>query len=450
MSKITNNIFFRYLNKGQERSVKAKKNILFLFLLRAVGLGTSLLMVPIVLGYLGETKYGLWVTISAVINWFTFFNIGLGNGLRNKFAECKALGKYKLARIYVSSTYAILIAIISVVLLIFNILNFTVLHWDTLLNAPTELVDELQLVAFFLSLFFAFRFVLGLITNILMADQRPALGDAFNTAGNFLAFIAAFLLSHFHSESSSLIYLVLCVGSLPVISLLVAHFYLFKTDYKIFSPKIAYARMKFAKPLMNLGVKFFIIQIAVLIIFQTDYIIISKLFSPEEVTPYHIAHRYFSVVGIFFGVIIAPFWSAFTEAFAKNDFIWIKSILRKLLLLMIPIIFIIVIMAILNRPVIQLWVGIEIQWSLLVLMAVFTIIGIWNNIFAYFLNGISEIKIQIITSILAGIINIPLSIILAKYFGLNSAGVIFATIISLSFFAVLGPIQTYIILKRNE
>ncbi len=449
MSWITNNIIFRYLNKGQERSIKAKKNIAFLFLLRVIGLGTSLLMVPVVLGYLGETKYGLWVTISSIINWFTFFNIGLGNGLRNKFAECKAIGKYKLARIYVSSTYVILTIVISVVLLIFNALNFTVLHWDTLLNAPPELVDELQLVAFFLSFFFAFRFVLGLITNILMADQRPAVGDAFNTAGSFLAFIAAFLLSHFHQESSSLVYLVLCVGSLPVLSLLTAHLYLYKKDYKIFSPKIAYARMTFAKPLMNIGVKFFIIQIAVLIIFQTDYIIISKLFSPQEVTPYHIAHRYFSVVGIFFGVIITPFWSAFTEAFAKKDFVWIKSILRKLLFLMIPISFIITIMAVLNRPIIQFWAGIEIEQMLIIFMAVFTFIGIWNNIFAFFLNGVSIITLQLTTSIVGSIINIPLSILLAVQFNYGVSGVIIATIISLSFFAVLGSIQTYIILRKK-
>lgn len=79
--------------------------------------------------------------------------------------------------------------------------------------------------------------------------------------------------------------------------------------------------------------------------------------------------------------------------------------------------------------------------------ACFTIISIWNNIFAMLLNGLSKTRVLIITAIFGMLINIPISIYLAKIYG--SAGVIMATCISLSFFAVFGALESFSIIKKN-
>ena len=50
----------------------------------------GLVLVPLTINYLNPTKYGIWITLSSVIGWFSFFDIGLGNGLRNRFAEAIA------------------------------------------------------------------------------------------------------------------------------------------------------------------------------------------------------------------------------------------------------------------------------------------------------------------------------------------------------------------------
>lgn len=90
--------------------------------------------------------------------------------------------------------------------------------------------------------------------------------------------------------------------------------------------------MKFdkAKDLFSLGAKFFIIQIAAILLYQTNTIIISQLFGPEQVAPYNIAFQYFSIIMMVFSIIVSPFWSAFTEAWVKNDIQWIKNIMNKL------------------------------------------------------------------------------------------------------------------------
>lgn len=46
--------------------------------------------------------------MSSIVGWFVFFDVGLTQGLRNRFAEARAKGDEELARNYVSTTYAIL------------------------------------------------------------------------------------------------------------------------------------------------------------------------------------------------------------------------------------------------------------------------------------------------------------------------------------------------------
>lgn len=83
-------------------------------------------------------------------------------------------------------------------------------------------------------------------------------------------------------------------------------------------------------------------------------------------------------------------------------------------------------------------------------MALFILVSTWNNIFAYFINATDNLNVQINTSIVAIIVNIPLSIIFIKVFGMDVYGIVFATCISLSFFSIFGSIQTFNILKGNK
>ena len=58
-----------------------------------------------------------------------------------------------------------------------------------------------------------------------------------------------------------------------------------------------------------------------------------------------------------------------------------------------------------------------------------------------FVSGVSKVKLQMWTSVIGGVINIPLSIFLAKTVGLGTAGVIIASIVSLSYGPLIAPIQ---------
>ena len=145
----------------------------------------SLILVPLTIDYLSPTKYGIWITLMSVIAWFSFFDIGLGNGLRNKFAVAKAEGNNQLARTYVSTTYALITLIALGLFLVFLVAN-QFLDWSKILNTTTDIV-ELERLVLVVFTAFCLQFVVKLINTVFIADQRPAMSAASNTIGNVLS-----------------------------------------------------------------------------------------------------------------------------------------------------------------------------------------------------------------------------------------------------------------------
>lgn len=269
-------ILFRdFFTKGNPRSINTKKNIAFSFVTKALSIGASLLLVPLTIHYVNPVQYGIWLTLSSIITWFSFFDIGFGNGLRNKFAESVALGKYRLARTYVSTTYAILGIISITATAIFFFLN-NYINWSKVLNAPIALNKELGLLALIVFTFFCVQFVLQLITVILTADQQPAKASLFNLLGSVLSLLLIFILTK--TTKGSLIYLGLSLSAMPMLVLTLSTIWFYTHEYKKYAPAFKYVKFKFTKNLLNLGGKFFIIQIGALVLFQTDNIIIAQIF----------------------------------------------------------------------------------------------------------------------------------------------------------------------------
>jgi O-antigen/teichoic acid export membrane protein len=432
---------FALIREGHPRSIIIKKNIVISVGLRGVSLLIGFLLVPLTLTYLNPTKYGIWLTLSSIMGWFSFFDIGLGNGLRNKLAEAFALNDSKLAKIYISTTYAILTIIIGGIYLLFLLLN-SLLNWTKILNSPPEMASELSLVVLVVFTFFSIRFILNLIGIILTANQLPAYNNVFSTIGSLIAFIGIYIITKI--SHGSLLYISIIYSSVPVFILLGGSIFFFKKKYKEIKPSIAFVDFKYFTPLASLGMKFFILQIAALVIFATDNLIITQILGPEEVTPYNIAFKYFGIPIMGFTIITTPYWSAVTDANALNDMSWMKNALKKLIRIWLLIIVGVIIMLIASNSFYLMWIGdiVHIPFLLSALMALYAIVLTWNSIFGCFVNGIGKIKLQMYEGIIGMIINIPISIFFAKNLDMGSAGVILGTIISLTIGSFLIPIQT--------
>jgi O-antigen/teichoic acid export membrane protein len=227
------------------------------------------------------------------------------------------------------------------------------------------------------------------------------------------------------------------------------NFIFFRTKYRSIIPSIREIYFPFAGDLIKVGFKFFIIQIAMIILFTTDNIILTRLFDPSVVAPYNIAIQYMGYASAVFYLILNPSLSAFTEAHTKNDTIWIKNTISRLIIIWCFLFFVLIIMILISPAVYKIWLGNEITISqgLTTLMAIYTAVSAWNSIFGNYNSGIGKLQLTMILCIIIIIINIPLSIYLARDMAMGPNGVILASIICLMLGAVFSPLQTYLLVK---
>ena len=434
--------------KNSSRSEKAKKNIVLLFILQVFNFFSLMAIVPVTLNYLGKTEYGIWLTLASILSWLINLDFGLGNGLRNKLAEALALKDIKLARIYVSTAYAVFsVGILSAFVIYFAI--HRLLNWANLLQAPTEYTLLLNTLVLYVIILFLVQFLLKLITSVINADQRPALNGGLSLVTNSLTLLIVYFLS-IYSEPSLTIFALVSSG-IPVFVFLIASLFLFGGHFRNISPSFKYINLKYSSSLVKLGIQFFVIQISSLIVFTTGNIIIAQLYGPQPVVTYNVAFKFFYMVPLVFNVALAPFWSAFTEAYVKQEFDWIKTSIRKLIYIWGILSVIAIVMVIASDFIYKIWVGpqVKVPFMLSVASGIFVIIANWNNIFIYFINGVGKVRIQLYYAIFVAALNIPLSVFLAKYVGLGITGVMIATNICLIFASFLFPFQYHKLINNK-
>ncbi len=448
MLKSLANSLFSVLG-SDSRSINLSKNILASVFVKGLSIIVGFLMVRVSLDYLSEIKYGIWLTVSSFLTWFAFFEIGLGNGLRNKLAEALALKKYKLAKIYVSTTYAILFLIIGGFAIVFFICN-SFIDWTVVLNSDPSLGSELRALALIVFSLFFLNFVLRLISVVLFADQKPALANSLNPIANLLALICVFIISK-TTSSNSIVYLGAIIGSMPILVFIVTSILLYRKKYRLIAPSPKYVIFKYAKPLVNLGLGFFLIQISGLIIYQSSNMIIIQFFGAEDVTIYNIAHKYFSIITMGFSIITIPYWSAFTEAWALKDLVWIKKTIRKLLIIWLIISLVGIIQFIFSDYFYRLWIGdqIIIPKNLSLVLLIYFITFTFGGVFNMFINGVGKIRLQMISSVIGSLLFIGIALLFIKSYSWGIIGLVVASIISNFYGLILCPIQYQKIISKT-
>ena len=437
------------LNKGHKRSVKARKNIIASFVIKGVSILIGFIFVPLLYNHLGPVEYGIWITLTSTIAMVIYFDIGLGNGLRNRFAESLAKNEHEKAKVYVSTTYAGFSIIFGIIFLVFLIVN-PFLNWSIILKAPPELEQQLGFLAVFVLGFFLLRFTLQLVTVLMLADQRTALSSIFDPASNLLALILTVAVILF--AKPSLLNLGIIMAAAPVVLLSAATLYYYRNDYKRYRPDFKTINFKYFKDLANLGIRFFIIQITVVIIMSANSIIITQIVGPEAVSQYQIANKYFGTVMLLFVIVTNTYWSAYTEAYVKKEFAWIKKVNRNMIAGWGVVLFGLVIMLFLANFFYRLWIGkdVGIPFMLSAMMALFNAVYIWYIIFIYFINATGKITIQLYISVLAAIFYIPLAIFLAGPMGMGAAGVILGSALAYLPGAIIAPFQFYKIVNQKD
>ena len=386
-----------------KRSAIVIKNSMATALMKVAVLLCSLIMVPITLNYLNAENYGIWMAMTSILYWFAFFDVGLGNGMRNYLSEAISRQDYIKARSYFS-TAIFLLAIIAVLIGILSIIIIFQLDLNHIFNThimSNKSLAYIMVVAIFFSLI---QFVAKNVGMVYIAMQRYAINDFIVFIGQLISTIIVYIITK--TTESHLIYIVIAITSIPALVFILASIPLLKQHPQL-KPSIKSIDFASAKKIIGKGLGFFIIQItSCLVIFGSANILISHYCGPEQVTVYNISYKLFNILIIIYTIIISPLWNAYTDASVKNDYAWIRKIFKKSIYLWAASLLLGLLMLLISGWFFKKWVGnsVDIPLGVSISILIYVCMFNFNNCVTYLINGLNKIKIQIITSILGTII----------------------------------------------
>lgn len=431
---------------GSQRTAVVKKNILGSLAIKVVSIATSFLLVPMTLGYVSAEIYGVWLTISSILHWLTYMDVGFTHGLKNRLAECLARKDYEKGKSLVSTTYAIMFAIfvpLSAVLIVAS----PWIDWCRLLSVAPSNQEVILKTMQVLFLFIALQMIVNVFVTIVAAYQKTALSSLFAVIGQVCSLCIISLMTLF--VEPSLLNLAFAYSLMPIFIVLAASVIYFRTSMKEVAPSFRAVNTAYIKDLWGLGIKFFIIQLQMIVLYQATNVLISHIAGPESVTQYNIAYKLLNVVVMVYAIILNPLWPAFTDAYTKEDYTWMTQIYRKMKRLYAILCLLVCLMVIFSPVLIHIWVRgmVHVPLILTCSIAVYTLLHCWVSLQAVLINGTGKVELQSRIILVGLLLHIPLSLFLGRYIGIFGV-VTSMSIINLIYASVL-TVQIQKILRRT-
>lgn len=439
----------KFVNIQSPRTKRLTKNISYIAFLKTGNILANFLLVPLTINYVTTSIYGIWLTMYSIVSWMSIFDIGLSNGLRNNLTKSLSANNKLAAREYVSTTYLVL-TLLSAFIFIFIIILIYLLDWAKILKLPLGFNENIHSILILLGAGFCLRFVVQNITTIYYAIQKPFLAECIQFLSNISILMIIMLFKD--CFESKLHFLVVALSYPPILVMLIYTLITFLSkEYSAISPSFKYYKRDKVNSLLNLGVKFFFLQISSLIAYSMSNYLIIRYLTPNDVTNYNVAYKYFSVILILNNIVCLPLWSAFTEAYANRDMVWIKNTIKKMMHIFLLLAIIGFIMLLCSSKIYTLWTGVElgISTSLSIIIYLFMLVCSWNGIFVAFINGIGKIYLQMLVSAFPVIFMIPLSYFMVKVLNMGVSGIAFSMLFFNIISSLVISIQTYKILHNN-
>jgi O-antigen/teichoic acid export membrane protein len=402
---------------------------------RAVRIGVALITVPLTLHYLGNERFGLWMTISSVLAMAGFADFGIGNGVLNTVSTAFGKDDWDGIRQAISSGIAVLTCIGALLLvLFFSIYSF--IDWGGVFRATTATARaEAGPAMLVFVVCFALNIPLDVVQRTQLGLQQGFLTNLWEIFSSVLILIGIVAVVHFRL---SLTALVVAFAGAPVLGTWLNAGYFFGVSRRDLLPKWNLVSRNAIHKIASLGAMFFILQLVAAASFSADNFIIARILGVADVTIFSIPQRMFAVIATIVTMLMMPLWPAYGEAVSRGDMHWVRHTLARTLLGVFAFTTIVSgAILLFSKQLLLWWVGPSIHppFLLMVGLAVWAVLSNCGNTLAMFLNGAGIVKFQVAIACIFGIGCLLVKIAFTRHYGI--AGVPWATVIT---YGLLGAL----------
>ncbi|MEB7715535.1 lipopolysaccharide biosynthesis protein [Staphylococcus equorum] len=430
-------------NKTVSNNKVVINNIISAFVIKGGAMVVSFLTIPAYLIFFSNYKIlGFWFTILSVLTWMLAFDLGIGNGLRNKLVKSFVEKDELQIKKYISSSYLLIGTVVLFIVILFGFFKDSI-SWNYIFNIPKDIISEnvLSTVIYILFIGIMIQFFLRIISSILYAMQKSFMNNLNLLLSNIiiLFFLKTFKFDNI-SEQLSFIAIVYSVAiNFPIF---ITTLIIFTTVLKKYKPHFNYFSLKHSGEILQLGLAFFWVQIMYMLLTTTNEFLISWFSNPEDVVVFQIYNRIFTLIGTIFSLALIPIWSIVTKAFAEKDYIWIKSMYSIFVVIGLIVMLLEFVIIPFLQIIVDFWLqdkSININPLYSFLFAIYGSMIIWIGVNNNFANGLGKLRTQTVFFTLGVIIKIPLSWYFIELLD-SWIGVLIASILSLSLYCIIQPI----------
>ena len=407
------------LLKENSHSGIVARNTVLSFCLKGLAILIGLFSVPVYSTYFGnDSTYGIWLTFLSVITWVMTFDLGFGNGMKNKLIVAISNNDKEEGKRIVSSTYSFSLLIGGIILVV-GLLIISFLDVVKIFNFDPQFVSpNLVKIAFCITFStIAIEFVLKNICHIFQAHQKHFLSNLLPLLANagLLVFALIFRTSDY---STKLLYISIAYSIITLAPYILASFIAFLGPYKSIAPNAHFASISKSKSIVSLSLLFFLMQIALLFLNSVDQMVISSLFSSENVVLYTKYTKFFNTIFSISNIFNTIMWTSIRKSVFDKNTRQLKAGLRALLGFDIIMSFLCLTVMIFIQPLIDIWLGdnaFAVDQSIVIFVFVFTVLNIFVSSTGAVLNGFQCLLPRVISLISAAILKIGLIVLLRFY-----------------------------------
>lgn len=403
---------------------QAGKGVLSGYLLTLVGIVRKLVVIPIVLGFVGQSLYGVWIIIGEIMGYLRQMEGGLGFSIEQRIASIKwennlsKLNTIFSSGVIIYSLFSLLAIIVGLCLTPFFVSIFKI---DPEYNSLVTLVFLLAVLTMGLGL------PLDVISSFLRGVQQQAWATGIAIVGSIFGFIIVLML----------LFNGLGLLALPLSGLILLTFrywfswYLLKRAEKGISISTKYINKTTIKDLLRFSIFAFINQISSIIIFGTSSIIIGYFLGSNLVAIYILTFQLtLTLIGLV-RRISTHLQPGFAEISSMQRVDQLRSLFTSSLrVLMIFAALIFIAVYFMNNSFVALWVGHE-NFGGQALTIIFALLGIYTIFRTHssaLLLSTGDVSFVARWVGLEAFLSLSISLILVNYLGLS--GVALGTLLA--------------------
>jgi O-antigen/teichoic acid export membrane protein len=409
---------------------------------KVVSVAVQLAMVPLMLSALGDYSYGLWLTLQSLIGFSAFADLGIGNGAMNAISAAQARGDHERINRIVTSAVTMLTAMAVVGVAVAPVAH----SWVSQRHVGGVHAPDIATGVAIFAAYFALALPLGFIERVNSAFQEGAVTNVARSGVAIAVLIITWCVARAGGSFGAI-----CVATLvpQLIGWLAVWLVEFRRRHWL---SIGWQLFDWglARSLLGVGVLFLGIQVLSAFNWSMDNLLISGLLGPEQVTPYGVQVRVFSLVGTIASMLLTPLWPAYADAVAHGDHAWIRSTLRRSLIGAVAVSVPLAFGAAAALPfLLRVWTGDAIRTTPVLAygLACLTVCQTICAALAMFWNGTSAIRVQFFIGLALVLLSLPLKVLVLRTHGIEwlgflSSALIVVTVLLPAFFVVRGALAS--------